>query len=63
MIWIIYDLLYTTCYIRPDDNDVAYDFRNKENVTHLAFALKNLGNRYFQIAFQSGMSCLLIFGK
>ena len=30
---------------------------------NLAFALKNLGNRYFQIAFESGMSCLWIFGK
>ena len=30
---------------------------------NLELALKNLGNRYFQIVLESGMSCLRIFGK
>ena len=30
---------------------------------NLVLALKNLGNRYFQFVFESGMSCRWIFGK
>ena len=30
---------------------------------NLELALTNLGNRYFQIVFESGMSCLWIFGN
>ena len=46
-----------------DDNDVAYDFRNMENVTQFSFRTEKFRNRYFQIAFESGMNCLWIFGK
>ena len=47
-----------------DDNDVACDLIGIRKMSHnLELSLKKLGNRYFQIVFESGMSYLWIFGK